>query len=146
MVKIPEFDAVEFYNLSIKIAEKFITEAGYRTAIGRAYYACHLIGVDSTRTKGWFSPTNRREDHSGLLRALKKYGIDEIADQLGELCRLREHSDYHVIKCSSERCESCEAVKLGADLVDEKTWKRAQEIANNILPLLRSIKPSSSRA
>lgn len=142
----PEFNATEFYNLSVKIAENFITEAGYRTAIGRAYYACHLIGVDSTTSKGWFFPKHRREDHSGLIRALKKFRKDEIADQLGVLCRLREHSDYHVIKCSSETCESCEAVEVGSDLVDEKTWKRAQEIADNILPLLKSIKPSSSKA
>jgi hypothetical protein len=76
------FDARDFFDIGIKIAEDYASEAGYRTAIGRAYYACHL--------------TNSKVDHSELWRVLRKNGNEAIAAILAILYRMREHSDYHM--------------------------------------------------
>lgn len=137
------FDAKEFYDLSIKIANTYANQAGYRTAIGRAYYACHLVGVSATRNKGWFHPTYRATDHSGLCRKLKERGRNDIGDKLSELSRLREHADYHIE--SQGECLYCDNVPPDGDLVDTQTWQIAVTIAKNILPKLVAINPTKSR-
>ena len=138
----PNFDAKDFYSLALKIANTFPNEAGYRTAVGRAYYACHLVGEDSTVQKGWFHPDHGATDHRGLSKVFRDHSLVSISDKLRELIELREHVDYHMSKSTTEHCSYCELVKGDSPLVDETTWKRAKALADDLLPRLESIKPS----
>src|SRR4030042_6376150 len=119
------FDAKEFHTLGIKIAEAYVNEAGYRTAISRAYYACHLVGVDATNNKGWFKPKYTGDDHSGLWRSLREHKQYPAADKLRELLALREHADYHVTNCPKGKCTHCDSVKQEANLTDVQMWQKA---------------------
>lgn len=139
-----EFDGKEFYNLGVKIAVTYRNEAGYRTAIGRAYYACYLVGANATKNKGWFSPTYSVSDHSALRRALKNRGKDGIADELLDLYILREHADYHIENCPAGKCEYCDGITSSEDLVGIQTWQRAETIATHVLPQLEIINPKKS--
>jgi len=65
------FDAKEFFELGKRIVMTEANEAGYRTAINRAYYACHLVGCVTVGNKGWFKRTYRSDDHQALCRTLE---------------------------------------------------------------------------
>jgi hypothetical protein len=140
-----EFDEKRFYDLGLKIARAYAHEAGYRTAIGRVYYACYLIGAKATKNKGWFSPRYQGTDHSALRRALVDQNKRPIADKLLELYKLREHSDYHVVNCPRGECEHCDLVAPQESLVGAQMWSRAETIAKDILPKLESIDPKKRR-
>src|SRR4030042_2673213 len=139
-----DFNPKEFYNFGVSIAGRHTTEVGYRTAIGRLYYSCHLIGINSTKNKGWYKPRDTGDDHSGLRRSLRENHRDALADQLLDLQVLREHADYHTQKCEQGKCSCCDNVS-GGELVDEKTWERAKTITDHILPKLESINPENKR-
>ena len=139
-----EFEAQEFYDLGKKLVQTNNDEAGYRTAIGRIYYACHLIGLDAIVNKGWYNSREGSEDHSGVCRILKQHQKDALADQLLELYRFREHSDYHIRRCVQGKCTHCDNVGEGVNLVNASSWRRAEEIATHILPRLRAIDPRKS--
>jgi len=139
------FNAKEFYDLGLIIADAHDNECGYRTAIGRVYYACYLIGIDATEQKGWFSQKYRAEDHSGLCKVLKDKGPRGVGDKLRDLVELREHSDYHIKKRSTGDCQYCENVANSANLVDKQTWERAKCIASDILPKLEHIYPQQHK-
>ena len=137
-----DFNAKEFFELGLKIAHAHDNECGYRTAIGRVYYACFLIGSDATEQKGWFpNRTYRAADHSALCRALKAYGPRGVGDKLRDLLELREHADYHIKKRPTDKCRYCDNMTGGVSLVDKGTWERAKSIASNILPKLEGIYP-----
>ena len=72
-------------------------EAGYRSAINRAYYACHLMardrlfGLDAAR----WEPPPRRPSHRAVVRALlRSLPMSDAADQLERLRQAREIADY----------------------------------------------------
>ena len=72
-------------------------EAGYRSAINRAYYACHLMardrlfGLDAAQ---WESPP-RRPSHRAVVRALwRQPSTGAAAYSLELLRRTREIADY----------------------------------------------------
>jgi len=140
--KVVRFNAEEFLKLALNLVNYEPNEAGYRTAINRAYYACHLIGCESTARKGWFTPKHKPDDHSGVCRALKKY--TPWGDKLRTLIELREHADYHIDprqQSPDNRCSYCDGKTDTTALVDENTWIIARDIANYILPRLQSIAP-----
>ena len=71
-------------------------EAGYRSAVNRAYYACHLaardrlFGLDASQ---WGGPG--RPSHRAVVRALWRLpSMVKAADQLERLRRTREVADY----------------------------------------------------
>ncbi len=136
-----QFDAKEFFELGRNIAKSYGNECGYRTAINRAYYACHLIGSDATEQKGWFEPRHIAADHSRLCGALGRLGPPGVGDKLRDLLELREHADYHIKKWPTDGCRYCENTAGGMSLVDKRTWERAESIAANILPKLESVYP-----
>jgi hypothetical protein len=140
-----DFNAKEFFELGLKIAHAHDYECGYRTAIGRLYYACHLIGIDATEQKGWFSPKYGAPDHSALWRVLKEHHVRGVGDKLRELVELREHADYHIKKRSTGGCQYCEHVAEGVNLVNKQTWERAESIASDILPKLEAIYPQQHK-
>ena len=72
-------------------------EAGYRSAINRAYYACHLMardrlfGLDAAQ----WEPPPRRPSHRAVVRALlRSLPVGDAADQLERLRQAREIADY----------------------------------------------------
>jgi len=142
--EVVRFNAQEFLQLGLRLVSYEPNEAGYRTAINRAYYACHLIGCESTARKGWFTPKHGRDDHAGLWRALRKHHTPWWT-KLRDLYELREHADYHIDPTQqppNNGCSYCVSETDISALVDENTWTRARDIANDILPRLQSIMPS----
>jgi len=139
-----KFNAQEFLQLSLRLVNCEPNEAGYRTAINRAYYACHLIGRETTGRKGWFTPQYSKSDHAGLWRALREHKTPWWS-KLRALYELREHADYHIDSSpqppNDNRCSYCDSKTETATLVDEHTWLIARDIANDIFPRLQSIKP-----
>lgn len=130
-----KFDAQEFLQLGLRLVSFEPNEAGYRTAINRVYYACHLIGRESTAIKGWFNPKNDSNDHSGVWRALKEH--TSWGDKLRVLYELREHADYHIDPNQQPTGSSCSYCKSKI----EDTWARAKNIAEDILPRIQSVAP-----
>ena len=72
-------------------------EAGYRSAINRAYYACHLMardrlfGLDAAR----WEPPPRRPSHRAVIRFLRRSpSTRNAAHSLELLRRTREIADY----------------------------------------------------
>ena len=72
-------------------------EAGCRSAINRAYYACHLMardrlfGLDAAR----WEPPPRRPSHRGVVRSLRRRSSTRnAAHSLELLRRTREIADY----------------------------------------------------
>ena len=140
-----KFNAQEFLQLGLNLVNSEPNEAGYRTAINRVYYACFLIGRESTYRKGWF-PLIKYDgtDHSALQRALRH---TNLGSKLRTLYELREHADYHIDpeqQPPNTRCSYCRTQTDIAPLVDEGTWERAKAIAGNILPRLQNISPRTS--
>lgn len=141
--KVVKFNAQEFLQLGQKLVSWAPNEAGYRTAINRAYFACHLIGCESTARKGWFNPRHDVQDHAGLWRALRQH--TPWWQKLRTLYELREHADYHIDfeqQTPNSSCPYCSNRTDTTALVDEGTWIIARDIANDIFPLLQSIMPS----
>ena len=141
--EVVRFNAQEFFQLGLRLASCEPNEAGYRTAINRAYYACHLIGCESTARKGWFTPQYTFRDHRGLWQALKQH--TPWWNKLRVLYELREHADYHVDPTQqppNNVCSYCDGKTDTTALVDENTWIIARDIANDILPRLQSIMPN----
>ena len=71
-------------------------EAGYRSAINRAYYACHLaardrlFGLDAAQWGDRGRPWNR-----AVIRALQRFpSMRDPAKQLNRLRKTREIADY----------------------------------------------------
>ena len=73
------------------------TEAGYRSAVSRAYYACHLLardrlfGLDAAQWRA--SP--RRPSHYAVIDAVRgRLPSDRTARDLEDMKRMREVADY----------------------------------------------------
>lgn len=84
----PFFDPEEFLRLGSGLALHGTTEAMWRSAIGRLYYAVHLKARETLAASGWPLPTenvhaavideliNRRHLQVNLVRSLKRLRID----------------------------------------------------------------------
>ena len=67
-------------------------EASYRSAINRAYYACHLVARDALF--GVDAGGGRRPSHSAVIESVAGHHGGEDADELRKLKRMREIADY----------------------------------------------------
>ncbi len=72
-------------------------EAACRSAINRAYYACHLLardtlfGLDAAR----WEAGPRRPSHRAVIEAVRLHApVEGIADELDTLKSMREVADY----------------------------------------------------
>lgn len=135
--KVVAFDAKEFFQLSIRIVGSEPNEAGYRTAINRAYYACHLVGCVSVAKKGWFRRTYGPRDHHNLYKALEQH--TSWGSQLRSLYELREHADYHIGNGNEGSGNDCPYCRNNSCSVDKDTWERAKVIAGYVLPRISNI-------
>ncbi|GEM_PF-2792043 len=142
----PPSDAEAFLRLAERLVAQDQSEAAYRTAISRAYYACHLVGRESTWLRGWFNPTLTGADHAGLIRVLNNRVT--WYRELDRLRRLRERADYHIEAVERARgpipCEFCALWRVPSNLVTDRHWGQAQSLAAYVLPHLRQITPMSS--
>jgi len=109
------FDPHDWLDLADGLGGGAESQARYRTAISRYYYACHLEGVRSTTDADLFEPEGDATDHEKLIAALE--GSGGHSWQIGGLKRLRRmrnHADYHVDSPDGSRgCEICKALSRG---------------------------------
>jgi len=80
----------------------------------------------------------------GLCRELKKHYCIKLRVNC-DVDRIEEHSDYHIAVINHRKVRLCKSKVAGEPLVDEKMWLEAFEIAENIIPMLESIKPQNLR-
>lgn len=72
-------------------------EAEFRTAVNRAYYACHLTardrlyGLDAER---WSGRAGRRPSHIAVIAVVAERLETEHSDALQRLKKMREVADY----------------------------------------------------
>jgi HEPN domain. len=74
--------------------QKIPPEAGYRSAISRAYYAAFCHAKYYAKDNFSFSPADNDKDHLLLRDFLKDTGRMEIARHLTHLRQWRNESDY----------------------------------------------------
>ena len=105
-------------------------EAGYRSAINRAYYACHLLardrlfGLDAAR----WEAGPRRPSHRAVIAAVRQHpSFRTIAHELEDLKTMREVADY---VSGDEHPELL-------DLFTRYSVSRWQDLASRALPRAR---------
>lgn len=88
------FDPLEFYQLTAQIVQ-LPSEAAYRTAINRAYYAVFLTIANMPSVKRVLSAASYGEgSHIDVIRAVRRLHKDSIANRLGDLKEWRTLADY----------------------------------------------------
>ena len=117
-------------------------EEDYRTAVSRAYYACHLVardrlfGIDAVNwgTSGW------RPSHGQVIAAVRRAApLDSASIKLEQLKAMREKADY-IFNPAHPEVQALFAnhnVRDWAGLADE-----ALAIARDLLPRLRQLPPA----
>ena len=76
-----------------RLASGAENEADHRSAINRAYYACHLVARDALF--GVDAGGGGRPSHWAIIKAVAgRRGGEEDADELRKLKRMREIADY----------------------------------------------------
>ena len=83
------FDPLEFLGVAEYLANNDATEADFRTAVSRTYYAVFLVVRDRFRVEG------RRNIHGRVMGVLRSY--DKIAgERFDSLRDLRTLADYRL--------------------------------------------------
>lgn len=70
------------------------TDASFRCAISRAYYAAFCHSRDFAEINYGFIPTKKPKDHELLRINLAKHGRGTISTKLDQLRQWRNNSDY----------------------------------------------------
>ena len=149
------FDPQGFFNLGQRLVTSSSgDEAGHRTAIGRAYYACFLtardqqFGIDQrTLTTSVKKRLKRRKNlgsHEVIIVALsmnksvRPVVAKRLSDQLGELKDMRIQADY--FRDPSHRGTTSVFARYAVS-----DWlglaHEAMTLASNLLPDLRKVSP-----
>ncbi len=98
------FDGTNFFEVALNLRANGegtpTSEAFFRSAIGRAYYACfHAFRARYFAKEKWNVPKERGEkeyvSHRKLRLKVRELGSNVTADKLDTLVELREHADYH---------------------------------------------------
>ena len=91
------FDPGLFFDQAERLAQSGASEEDYRTAVSRAYYACHLtarnrlFGVDA---RDW-DASGKRPSHVTVIGAVREaLAIREVLEGMGRLKVARERADY----------------------------------------------------
>ena len=112
-------------------------EADYRSAINRAYYACHLTARDALF--GVDARGGRRPSHSAVINSVANTpGLHQDARRLWGLKRMREVADY-VTDSSHPDVQDVFANSRVADWAG--LVARALAIADALIPRLRALPP-----
>ncbi len=121
------------------IAERHVQagseEADFRTAVNRAYYACHLTardqlyGLDAERWRG-----GRRPSHIAVIAAAAEHLEARHVDALQRLKKMREVADY---LCGDAHPETQHVFARERASDWRALANLALQIARDLLPVLR---------
>ena len=113
-------------------------EADHRSAISRAYYACHLVARDALF--GVDAGGGRRPSHWAVIRAVARHEDGESnANELWTLKAMREAADYVTdsLHPDVQRVFDENSVSDWASLAS-----RALAVADALIPRLRALQPA----
>ena len=94
------FDWTQYLNLAKFIQARAVRgseidkEAGFRSAVGRAYYAAFCYARNYARDNYHFSPTYGPDDHGLVPELFRGRGQTDITEALLDLRRWRNQCDY----------------------------------------------------
>ncbi len=121
-----------------RLARGAENEADYRSAISRAYYACHLVARDALF--GVDAGGGRRPSHWAVIRSVAEdEGSEEDGDGLRRLKWMREVADYVTDSLHPEVRRVFERNQI-ADW--EGLAASALAVAGEIVPRLRRLPPA----
>ena len=127
-----------FYVQSERLVRDAENEADYRSAINRAYYACHLVARDALF--GVDAGGGRRPSHRAIIGIVAKIeGHDEDANGLRLLKAMREVADYVT---DSSHPEVRRAFEEGLVAGWEGLAAAALAVAGEVVPRLRRLPPA----
>ena len=149
------FDPQEYFTLGNALHRREVATASdvaqFRSAIGRAYYACFLtaresmFGVDGRPRRRRDCAGHRRRDrglgsHERVIEDLRHHprvsGAKRLADQLEQLKAFRREADYVMDDASSAHVQFLRSYGI-------TDWESASQtsltLASHLLPALRSI-------
>ena len=120
-----------------RLARTAEDEADHRSAINRAYYACHLVARDALF--GVDAGGGRRPSHTAVIKSIATQpGGAEDADGLRELKAMREVADY--VTDSSH--PDVQRVFVSSRVSDWASLAaRALAVAGALIPRLRALPP-----
>ena len=127
-----------FLGQAERLARGAENEADYRSAINRAYYACHLTARDALF--GVDAGGGRRPSHWAIIEIVAKIeGHDEDANGLRLLKTMREVADYVTDSSHPE-------VRRAFEESQVEDWEglaaAALAVAGEIVPRLRRLPPA----
>jgi len=127
-----------FLGQARRLASGAENEADHRSAINRAYYACHLVARDALF--GVDAGGGGRPSHWAVIKAVAgRRGGEEDADELRKLKRMREIADYVTDPLHPE----VQGVFADSRVSD---WAGlaalALEIGGEVVPRLRRLSPA----
>ena len=127
-----------FLGQAQRLARTAENEADYRSAISRAYYACHLVARDALF--GVDARGGRRPSHWAVINSVDKSpGQSQAARRLRELKAMREAADY-VTDTLHPDVQRVFAENRVADWASLADWGLA--IADALIPRLRTLQPT----
>ena len=127
-----------FLGQAQRLANDAENEADYRSAISRAYYACHLVARDALF--GVDAGGGRRPSHWAVIRSVAgDEGSEEDGGGLRRLKRMREVADYVTDSLHPE----VRRVFERSQVVDwEGLAAAALAVAGETIPRLRRLPPT----
>ena len=121
-----------------RLARTAENEADYRSAISRAYYACHLVARDALF--GVDAGGGRRPSHWAVIKSVAKHANRENSVYgLWKLKTMREAADY-VTDSSHPDVQRVFTENRAADWASLAA--RALAVAGEIIPRLRTLPPA----
>ena len=125
-----------FLGQAQRLARTAENEADYRSAISRAYYACHLVARDALF--GVDAAGGRRPSHWAVINSVGK-AEENGADRLRRLKRMREVADYVTDSLHPE----VQAVFANSRVSGWASLAtRALAVADALIPRLRALPPA----
>lgn len=118
-----------------RLARTAENEADYRSAVSRAYYACHLTARDALF--GVDAGGGGRPSHWTVIASVAGAGEND-ADRLRRLKRMREVADY-VTDSSHPEVQRVFANSRASDWAS--LAGRALAVADMLIPRLRTLQP-----
>jgi hypothetical protein len=147
-------DPLDFFRLGEPLVTNGSSEAEYRTAIGRSYYACLLLARDqlfgtdgrqiTAQVRTQIAGARNAGSHEVIIKAvaqnshLRRAQAKRLSDQLSELKDMRVQVDYFRNPLHRGTVSIFAAYGVG-------DWSglanAAMALASNLLPSLRQLQP-----
>ena len=127
-----------FLGQARRLANDAENEADYRSAVSRAYYACHLVARDALF--GVDAGGGRRPSHWAVIGIVAKTeGYDDEAEALWKMKRMREVADYVMDSLHPE-------VRRAFEESQVENWEglaaATLTVAGALIPRLRRLPPA----